>query len=261
MNLEAHERHFHEHSRYGYHDNPKGGLYTAAREGKPCPEARYRVPGVEYGSIEIPASPRYQEGIFDCLSRRASERRCGGMYWAQLSTILYKACRVTRSNIIDTPGGPFETVHHPYPEGGATGSLEVWPLIRKVHGYDALSPGLYHYDKWNHSMGMVSNWTIDCEMVRQSAIDATGGEASPDVVLIITCRFGRYRWKYSGISYRVALMACGALYQTLYLTATALGCSPCGIGSGNSAQFDRMAGLDPEHSAIGEFIIGGAPIG
>ena len=67
-------------------------------------------------------------------------------------------------------------------------------------------------------------------------------------------------WKYRGISYGVILRNTGALYQTFYLVATELGLSPCGIGSGDSALFARMTGLDPiVEGTVGEFILGGPP--
>ena len=260
MTLEPEERALHEISRYGYNDRPRGGLYLNARQGISCPPARYHHPGTVYERIPWPVMPAKDEGIFSVLSRRASERDAGPPRMDTLAKLLWLSCRVTRSSIIQTPGGAFEAVHHPYPEGGAAGALEIWPLVYRAEGYPGTRPGLYHYDAWSHRLGLVSEWTQDCYGIRKSAQDATGGQASPDVVLVITCRFGRYRWKYAGIAYRVALMATGCLYQSLYLAATALGMSPCGTGSGDSVRFSRLAGLDDQHhSAIGEFIIGGVP--
>ena len=84
--------------------------------------------------------------------------------------------------------------------------------------------------------------------------------ADPQIVLAIAARFARVMWKYRSISYGVILRNAGALYQTLYLAATELGLSPCGIGAGDSATFARATGLDPVvEGTVGDFILGGPP--
>lgn len=57
---------------------------------------------------------------------------------------------------------------------------------------------------------------------------------------------------------RLCAMAGGALYQTLYLVATGLGLSPCGLGTGSSTMFADATGL-PLHveSSVGEFLLSG----
>ena len=89
---------------------------------------------------------------------------------------------------------------------------------------------------------------------------ATAGQADPQIVLAIAARYARVTWKYRSISYAVILRNTGVLYQTLYLAATELGLSPCGLGTGNAALFAQMTGLDPVvEGTVGEFILGGRP--
>ena len=78
-------------------------------------------------------------------------------------------------------------------------------------------------------------------------------------MLLITARFGRVMWKYESMAYALVLKHVGVLYQTLYLTATAMGLAPCALGGGNSDAFCAAAGADYyEETTVGEFIVGRA---
>jgi oxazoline/thiazoline dehydrogenase len=79
----------------------------------------------------------------------------------------------------------------------------------------------------------------------------------PQVLLIITARFGRIFWKYHGIGYGLILKDMGILYQLFYLVATAMNLAPCAIGAGNSEHFGKIANLNKyEESSVGEFMLG-----
>ena len=59
------------------------------------------------------------------------------------------------------------------------------------------------------------------------------------------------------MAYSVILKNVGALYQTMYLVATAMGLAPCGLGGGHSDLFAAAAGLDYlAETSVGEFILG-----
>ena len=82
-------------------------------------------------------------------------------------------------------------------------------------------------------------------------------QTPPQVALLLSARFGRVMWKYESMAYALVLKHVGVLYQTLYLTATAMGLAPCGLGGGNSDAFCAAAGCDAfEQTTVGEFIIG-----
>jgi SagB-type dehydrogenase family enzyme len=82
-------------------------------------------------------------------------------------------------------------------------------------------------------------------------------EADPQILLVVTSRFGRVSWKYQAIAYALTLKAVGALYQTMYLTATAMGLAPCAIGTGDGALMARLLGTDfADESSVGEFLLG-----
>jgi SagB-type dehydrogenase family enzyme len=82
----------------------------------------------------------------------------------------------------------------------------------------------------------------------------------PQVLITITARFQRLSWKYQSIAYSVLLKDVGALYQTMYLVATAMDLAPCALGGGNSDLFAVAAGLDYySETSVGEFLLGSKP--
>ena len=82
-------------------------------------------------------------------------------------------------------------------------------------------------------------------------------ESPPQVMLLLAARFGRTMWKYESMAYALVLKQVGILYQTMYLTATAMGLAPCALGGGNSDAFAAATGLDYyEETSVGEFLLG-----
>ena len=76
-------------------------------------------------------------------------------------------------------------------------------------------------------------------------------------LLVLAARFPRVAWKYESIAYALTLKHVGVLYQTMYLTATAMGLAPCAIGGGDADLFARAAGTDYyAESSVGEFLLG-----
>ncbi len=116
---------------------------------------------------------------------------------------------------------------------------------------------MYHYDPWQHELEKLSTRTSEVEGLLKYCSAAAGLKELPPVSLHITARFQRVAWKYQSIAYSVILKDVGALYQTLYLVATAMDLAPTAIGSGPAKLLCRMAGLNYlEESAVGEFILG-----
>ena len=80
------------------------------------------------------------------------------------------------------------------------------------------------------------------------------------VLVILASRFQRMSWKYNSSSYHATLKNVGALYQTMYLVATAMGLAPCGLGGGDSELFCQATGLQfHEETSVGEFMLGSLP--
>ncbi|HEX4087580.1 MAG TPA: SagB family peptide dehydrogenase [Trebonia sp.] len=167
----------------------------------------------------------------------------------QLAEFLYRvqhACAVRDSD--DGPAG-----RHPYPAGGQLRELAIYPLVTRCAGLDA---GLYRYDSVAHRLIAMAPVPDAAERVLRHAGDAAMAPA-PQVLLVITARAQRMPWKYEGTGYELALKNSGVLTGLMYLVATAMGLAPSALGSGDSAAFALLSGIDPlVEPFIADFAIG-----
>lgn len=138
--------------------------------------------------------------------------------------------------------------------GGAAYDLEIYVTVGACADLDA---GVYHYDPLGHRLTLVC---ADPGLVRRMLLDASraaGRTTEPQTVITLASRFDRLGWKYQGIAYALTLKNVGVLFEAMYLTATAMGLAPCALGSGDSALFGTVTGLDPlVESSVGEFMLG-----
>ncbi len=177
----------------------------------------------------------------------------------ELGALLVRSSRIrsVRAVPVTSPSDQstlFEIVERPHPSAGACHELEIYPVIARC---DGLASGMYHYDASDHSLSRIPASDADLAGVLGDARKASCSEANPQVILAIAARSGRVRRKYSSIGYGNVLRNIGAVYQALYLAATELGLAACGIGSGDSALFARITGLDPlVEGTVGECIVG-----
>ncbi|HWG98302.1 MAG TPA: SagB family peptide dehydrogenase [Pilimelia sp.] len=170
----------------------------------------------------------------------------------QLGEFLYRCARVRGVAVLDG----IEHLDRPFPSGGAVHELEIYPVVNRVTG---LAPGLYHYDGHEHRLEAVSGDGPAVRRLLELAELATGATA-PQVLLVVTARFGRLMTKYEGMGYAAILKDVGVLYQTMYGVATAMGLAPCGIGGGDAAVFNAATGRDYlTESVVGEFLLGSRP--
>ncbi len=252
---EFHDLAFHSRSRLGRHDDPIGGSYRFLGQLDPPPCVAERPVGVTT-AFTPPSRPLpLDRDLVSVLSRRTSVREHGQLpiTLRELGDFLYHSARVIE--FIPGPGGPF--TRRPYPSGGASYELEVYPVINRCVG---IAPGLYYYDAVEHGLATLGPPTADTDALLNDAYIASGQSCWPQVLLAIASRFQRVSWKYEGIAYATTLRNVGALYATMYLVATAMGLAPCALGAGDSERFSRLAGTDPyTESTVGEFMIGSAP--
>ncbi len=256
-----HDLLFHARSRSGRHDQPFGATFRFLDVTPPEPAVR-RPP--EGAVVELHAPCLAEAAAADppfttvLESRRSVRQYAGPPTLRQLGELLYRAARVRRV-IPPQPGMPYEASSRPYPGGGAVYELELYLTVARCEGLDS---GVYHYDPLGHRLVRLPARPEDARAMLDTASLATGGTADPQVLITFTSRFGRMSWKYSGVAYAATLKTAGVLYQTLYLVATAMGLSPCGLGSGDSDLAARTFGLDwATESSVGDFLIGGPPAG
>ncbi|WP_375471017.1 SagB family peptide dehydrogenase [uncultured Nostoc sp.] len=173
----------------------------------------------------------------------------------QLAEFLYRCARVKEVYTPEEdPLNIGELTKRPYPCGGALYELEIYPVINRCQG---LSSGLYHYQPLSHTLHQIADWHPEVEALIFDAWKSTGQQDIPQVLFIVTARFGRLFWKYYAIGYGLILKHVGVLYQTFYLVATAMKLAPSAIGGGNSEQFGKIANLNEyEEASVGEFSLG-----
>ncbi|MBD2677099.1 MULTISPECIES: PatA/PatG family cyanobactin maturation protease [Nostoc] len=189
----------------------------------------------------------------------------------QLSELLYRTARVKELLEAEEWFGDFwrknpdhkldfdygKLSKRPYPSSGAMYELEIYLVVQHCRG---LNLGVYHYDPLNHQLEQLME-------SKDNIINLLGyswmGEVlspRPQIILVITARFGRIFRRYRAMAYAAVLKNVGILYQNFYLVATNMGLAPCAIGSGNSDTFGRLIGLDYlEESVVGEFALGSLP--
>jgi SagB-type dehydrogenase family enzyme len=172
----------------------------------------------------------------------------------QLAELLY---RCTSTRLVREDDG-VEYAKRPHPSGGSVYELESYLVVRHA---DGLEPGMYHYEAIDHQLRLVRGPSHPA--VRKLVLTARHGSAegiTPQVMLVLSARFGRLMWKYQEMPYTLVLKHVGVLYQSLYLAATAMGLAPCGLGSGDSVAFAEATGRDElVECSVGEFLIGSRP--
>jgi len=256
---EFHDLLFHARSRLGPHEQPVGGTYRFWGRIAPLPAVKNPMSG-ERIKLYRPDMEKLREDDYPfslVLEERKSIRDYADepISVQQLGEFLYRSARIKELIKANPPAGLlYEASYRPYLGGGAAYELEIYLAVNKCEG---LPGGLYHYDPWQHELEKLTTRTNEVEGLLKYCSNAAGLKELPPVSLHITARFQRVAWKYQSIAYSVILKDVGALYQTLYLVATAMDLAPTAIGSGPAKLLSRMAGLNYlEESAVGEFILG-----
>ena len=260
---EFHDVLMHAHSRYGLTDERIGGTFRFAGKIPPWP-----VTGEERceESIDIPkpTSADFARGdlpLGQVMEARRSVRIHGAtpLTLGQLGEFLFRVGRIRSVRTAHATDDPrsYDITNRTYPSGGAAYDIEIYPLVSSCQG---LEQGLYHYDPVRHRLGRITSSQALLQNMVSNACLASGTSSGPQVLLVLTSRFGRLAWKYSGMAYATTLRNVGVLYEAMYLTATAMGLAPCALGCGDSALFSAAAGLDPlVESSVGEFMLGSLP--
>ncbi len=150
-----------------------------------------------------------------------------------------------------------ELSRRPYPGGGAMYELEIYPVVRHCQG---LNQGLYHYDPLNHQLEQIVESNDILVAIVGDKLRKVIEQQRPQVLFVITARFGRLFRRYRSVGYSLVLKHVGVLQQNFYLVATNMSLASCALGVGDSDAFARVTGLDyVEESAVGEFLLGSLP--
>lgn len=246
-----HDLYFHSRSRSGRHANPVGGSFRFRGKIPPL-SAIKNLPSDKIFPLykpNIEALKKHDVSFTQVLESRRSVRSPGRMKITveHLGEFLYRSARIVKS----FHSADMELSLRPSPGGGALHELELYPLIHECKG---LTTGLYHYHPLEHRLELVRKTGLDALL--EDAKTAMRIEFFPQVLIVISARFQRISWKYESMAYAGILKNVGALYQTMYLVATAMGIAPCALGNGNSDLFASMIHTNYyEESSVGEFVL------
>jgi oxazoline/thiazoline dehydrogenase len=252
---EFHDLLFHTRSRRGRTLAPVGATYHRRGQLEPAPAYKdsNATEGIPLYRPDIEQLKRGDRSLTDVLERRRSVYSTEPLSSDQLGELLYRTCRMTTR--AEGPYGPaFRRV---YPSGGSLHPLEVYVVSVACTGLDR---GVFLYRPIEHVLIPIAGITPDVESLLHEAQLGTGDWLAtyPAVLLVMTARFRRVMWKYQSLAYSLVLKEVGALYQTMYLVATAMELAPCALGTGDADRFARIAGLNYyEETSVGEFVLGG----
>ena len=259
---EFHDLLLHQHSRTLHHGEPFGGVFPFAGSVPPLPAVKPESPGERIAlarpSREYPAARSLT--LDELLERRTSQRAFGEtpITAQQLGEFLYRCARVGNVKHVDPAANQsYETTSRPYPSGGATYELEVYPAVQQCRD---LQPDLYHYEPLSHTLAPLSAEPALVSALFRDAGRAAPLETPPQVLIVLAARFQRVSWKYRSMAYALTLKHVGVLYQTMYFVAAAMGLAACALGAGDAELFSAAARTDfLTESSVGEFLLGSAP--
>jgi SagB-type dehydrogenase family enzyme len=211
------------------------GLLTKVVHVAPQPPIYKEYPGATTVALPPPPPPG-GPSLEEVLARRRSIREYSGraLTLEELSRLLNGATGITDRR---DPTLFFRSV----PSSGALYPLEIYPIVFDVEG---VAPGVYHYDVLRHRLNLVRGDDVRAA-VFLGGLSQEMFRTAP-LVLVVTGLFPRVQFKYVDRSYRYIMLEAGHLGQNIYLTATALGLAPCGVGAFFDDDFNRVIGVDGE---------------
>ena len=242
---------FHGRSRAGRHSNAVGATYRF-RDDIERPPALKPPMSDQVVSLYRPNLAelrRTDKSLTEVLESRRSLRaeRSTPPTLRELGEFLFRTARVQKQDEASA------TTWRPTPSGGSLHELEIYVVAYRCKGLEA---GLYHYSPLEHQLEALGVAAEKLEPLMDDAAMSQGVDHRANLLLLVTARFQRVSWKYSSIAYALILKNVGALFQTMYLVATAMGMAPCAIGVGDSELFARIAKLRfEEEGTVGEFTL------
>ncbi|WP_243859547.1 SagB family peptide dehydrogenase [Amycolatopsis arida] len=252
-----HELLFHTRSRSRHADPPSEALVSGALAApptvcKPVPAGkRFPLPRPEPrpAGADEPSLTALLESEHGCPE--LSDRM---LTLEQLGGLLYRSARVrsVRPAYLHT-GTSHEASQRPYFNVACLYELEIYVSVGRCAG---LPEAVYHYDPLDHVLTMVNDDRAAPGILLDMAKVAAGGVRRPPALLTLTSRMERVAWIFGGAAYATTLTHVGALQQTLYLVAKAMGLSAHAVPVDASGTVDRLLRIDsPAEVSVGECVL------
>ncbi|MFI6470057.1 SagB/ThcOx family dehydrogenase [Streptomyces sp. NPDC050516] len=131
------------------------------------------------------------------------------------------------------------------PSAGGLCSYDLFVLARHVEG---LTPGVHYVHPGRRVLQLVAD---DCpfeDVAAHTGYAGRVGEAA--AVVVFVAAFRRGRWKYGERGYRMALIECGHVAQSVVTAAAALGLVAHPLAGFVDDYFDRLVGVNGTDDAV-----------
>ena len=260
---------FHQHTRRHFIDLHQEQLSPQIIKKKPPPAKHQRII-LSTAPLPKPSFNDQNSNFYQIIQTRQTIRTYSSnpVTAKALGNLLWYSMH-TREEILIDPSLPrsYEGLLRPVASAGGLHSIELYLCIHQCIG---ISPGFYHYDTFNHTLGKVSDLNTPCQNMLEMAVNTTcrapqaasvspGQGQKPDILIVMAARYERNASLHfeTGLAYALILKDAGSIYQQLYLVATALGLAPCGLSFGSSELLEQISGISSKFEcSVGEFMIG-----
>lgn len=136
------------------------------------------------------------------------------------------------------------------PSAGGLNSNDIFVLVDQIVG---IVPGLYYFNPDLRALQLVNSG------VRMSDLADTTGYServrSSSAAILLAGAFSRIQWKYLERGYRMVLLDCGHLAQSLVIAATELDIVAHPIGGFVDDQVNAMIGFDGINDSVLHLLI------
>jgi SagB-type dehydrogenase family enzyme len=174
---------------------------------------------------------------------------------AQVGELLFRAARVRGTGPAPTAlgAGDDEASLRPYVSIAGRYELELYVTVDRCAD---LPKGIYHYDPAEHALTLLRDEPAALAALLDLARVAAANRRRPAALITITARMARVSQVFGGAAYATTLMHVGALQQTLYLCARAMGLAAHPVIADASDTVDRLLGLEwPAEIGVGECVV------
>ncbi|WP_410665901.1 SagB family peptide dehydrogenase [Amycolatopsis sp. lyj-84] len=169
----------------------------------------------------------------------------------QLGEFLFRGARIRSIGPAHMPNGPSHSAsQRPYFSVACLYELELYVSVNRCSGLDR---GIYHYDPLDHRLSLVNDDEADLDAMLDMAMIGGGNHRRPSALITVTARMPRMASVLGGGAYATTLAHVGALQQTLYLVARAMGLAAHAVPVDAGDRVDRALKLEwPAEVGVGE---------
>ncbi|WP_380727693.1 SagB family peptide dehydrogenase [Saccharothrix hoggarensis] len=172
---------------------------------------------------------------------------------ALLGELLFRTARVTSVDTVRRGGTRREVTRRPYYSVDCLYELELYVTVNRCRG---LPRGIHHFDPVGHRLVPVNDDPADVAAMLDMAMVAAASRRRPAALISVTARADRMASVPGGLPYARTLLNLGALQQSLFLTAAALGLTARAVVVDAGGQVGRALKLDwPSEVGVGESIL------